>query len=298
MPFTIQPAVEADYDAIIELWEASVRASHHFLPEDDILFFKPLIRQQYLQAVDLYCLRSPEDQISGFLGLSEDKIEMLFIDPAAFGRGYGRQLLDFAVRDRKIRKVDVNEQNSQAVAFYQKMGFRTVSRDPFDGMGKPYPILHLELEPLRLHRCDSGHPDFITLVRLLDADLAVRDGADHAFYHQFNTIAALQHCVVAYLGDRAAGCGAFKPFDAGSVEIKRMYVLPEYRGRGVAAAVLQELETWARDSGVLHCVLETGKKQPEAIALYRKSGYQQIPNYGQYAGIENSVCFRKDIAVY
>jgi putative acetyltransferase len=146
---------------------------------------------------------------------------------------------------------------------------------------------------LRLKRTNSDDADFRQLVRLLDADLAVRDGEDHAFYAQFNKVDSIRHAVVIYENDQPVGCGAFKPFDENSVEIKRMYVLPTNRGFGIATAILMELEAWAAELGYTRCVLETGKKQPEAIALYSKSGYTVIPNFGQYAGVENSVCFEK-----
>lgn len=148
---------------------------------------------------------------------------------------------------------------------------------------------------LQLKRTDSTDADFIQLVQLLDADLAVRDGAEHAFYAQFNKVHMIQHVVIAYENNTAAGCGAFKPFDTDSVEIKRMYVLPAHRNKGIAAAVLQQLEQWAAEEGYVAAVLETEKKQPEAIRLYEKCGYSRIPNYGQYAGVENSVCMKKEL---
>lgn len=146
---------------------------------------------------------------------------------------------------------------------------------------------------MTLIRTNSSHQDFRDLVALLDAELHVRDGADHSFYAQFNKIDNIQHVVVAYLNDKPAGCGAFKPFDETTVEIKRMFVLPEFRGQRVAEQVLQALETWASEIGMTSCVLETGHKQPEAIRLYQRNGYQRIPNYGQYIGIDNSICMQK-----
>lgn len=146
---------------------------------------------------------------------------------------------------------------------------------------------------LKFIRTDSQDKDFQELVRLLDEDLSVRDGADHAFYAQFNKIDAIKNAIVAYHAERAVGCGAFKEFDANSVEIKRMFVPAEDRGKGVAAEILKELEKWASELNFQFAVLETGHKQPEAIRLYQKSGYQLIPNYGQYEGVENSVCMRK-----
>lgn len=148
---------------------------------------------------------------------------------------------------------------------------------------------------IHLLRTDSNHPDFISLVQYLDADLAERDGKDNLFYSQFNKIDTIRHAVVAYEDGKPMGCGAIKEYSPGSMEVKRMYTLPDSRGKGVASLVLKELERWAAELAYQKCILETGKRQPEAIGLYRKSGYKVIPNYGQYAGIENSVCFEKEL---
>lgn len=147
-----------------------------------------------------------------------------------------------------------------------------------------------------IRRTDSDDPDFISLVRFLDADLAERDGDDHSFYAQFNKIDKIRHAVVAYDDGQAVGCGAIKVFSPEAMEVKRMYVLPECRKKGIARQVLAELEKWASELSYKKCVLETGKKQPEAIALYLRSGYHRIANYGQYAGIANSMCFEKEVS--
>ncbi|MBK6949944.1 MAG: GNAT family N-acetyltransferase [Haliscomenobacter sp.] len=144
-----------------------------------------------------------------------------------------------------------------------------------------------------LLRTNSEHPDFIELVRHLDAELKVRDGDDHAFYNQFNKIDLIRHALVAYLDQTPSGCGAIEFWDDRTMEVKRMYVAPENRGKGIAGAILLSLEAWAAELGYERCILETGMNQPEAIRLYQKSDYIRIPNYGQYAGIENSVCFEK-----
>lgn len=144
-----------------------------------------------------------------------------------------------------------------------------------------------------LLRTTSANPDFQALVKLLDADLKIRDGDEHAFFSQYNKIDALNEVVVAYVNNMPVGCGAFKVYEKKTAEIKRMYVLPEFRGKGIAQAVLKELEIWAKELGFQFCILETGKKQPEAIRLYEKSGYAYIPNYGQYEKVESSVCFKK-----
>ncbi len=148
---------------------------------------------------------------------------------------------------------------------------------------------------IRLSRTDSSNPDFQSLVQLLDAELRQRDGEEHAFFAQFNKIDQIRQVVVAYDAEKAVGCGAIKPYDAHTMEVKRMYVLPNQRGKRIAVAVLQELEKWTGESGYRNCILETGERQPEAIALYTRCGYQRIPNYGQYANVATSVCFHKTL---
>ena len=149
---------------------------------------------------------------------------------------------------------------------------------------------------ISLLRTNSQHQDFVALVKHLDKDLAIRDGEEHAFYHQFNDIGNLNNTVVLYMDKKPVGCGAIKIFDAKTMEVKRMYILPEARGKGLATLILKELEHWAFELGSKACILETGKRQPEAIALYTKNGYKAVPSYGQYEGVENSVCFQKTIS--
>jgi putative acetyltransferase len=146
---------------------------------------------------------------------------------------------------------------------------------------------------IKIIRTDSENPDFRDLVKLLDKELATVDGEDHLFYSQFNGIDKIHYVVMAYVNEIPAGCGAIKEYGPDSMEIKRMYVVPWNRKKGIASKVLSELENWTKELLFTKCILETGKRQPEAIGLYRKTGYRSIPNYGQYAGVENSVCFEK-----
>ena len=146
---------------------------------------------------------------------------------------------------------------------------------------------------ISLVRTNSENPDFLNLVKFLDADLAVRDGDEHSFYSQFNKVDKIRYVVVAYQDSTAVGCGAIKELSAEAMEIKRMYVQPDLRKLGVATQILSELENWTKELHYRKCILETGRKQPEAIALYSKNGYRRIPNYGQYQGVENSMCFEK-----
>ncbi len=148
---------------------------------------------------------------------------------------------------------------------------------------------------MTLTRTDSTNPDFQMLMAQLDAELAIVDGDEHEFYAQFNKTTHIRHTVVAYVDGVPVGIGAIKRFSDEVAEVKRMYVKASHRRLGIAAQVVQALEQWAKELGYRACVLETGKKQPEAIALYKKLGFVITENYGQYIGIENSVCFRKEL---
>jgi len=143
VPIMINSARQSDYPAIIELWELSVRASHLFLPEDYLQKIKNLI-PSILPAVKLFVyLDKDQKTISGFLGVSDEKIEMLFIHPDKRGQGIGTLLNKFAIEQLHTYKVDVNEQNEQAVSFYKKIGYDVVGRTDVDGLGKPFPILQM-----------------------------------------------------------------------------------------------------------------------------------------------------------
>jgi putative acetyltransferase len=135
------------------------------------------------------------------------------------------------------------------------------------------------------------------LVELLDADLAIRDGEDHSFYNQFNSIKQIKYALVSFENNKPVGCGAIKEYSTQAMEVNRMFILSDSRGKGFASLILAELENWALELGFEKCILETGNMQPEAIALYGKNGYCKIPNYGQYAGVENSLCFEKNLLV-
>lgn len=148
---------------------------------------------------------------------------------------------------------------------------------------------------LSLIKTNSDSSDFRSLVVLLDADLQERYGEQQSFFSQFNKLDHIHHVIVAYENNQPVGCGAFKEYELGVAEIKRMYVKPFHRGKGIAGQILTALEQWAKDEGYNRCILETAVKQPEAIRLYEKSGYVLIPNYGQYIGVELSRCMEKKL---
>jgi putative acetyltransferase len=151
------------------------------------------------------------------------------------------------------------------------------------------------MSKLLFKKTNAQDLDFKILIKSLDQDLAITDGEEHGFYNQFNGTDNINHVLVAYENSIALSCGAFKIMDSKVVEIKRMYTVPSYRGKGLAALVLKNLEEWASKEGFKCCVLETGTRQIAAIRLYEKCGYQIIENYGQYKGVINSCCFEKAI---
>ena len=146
-----------------------------------------------------------------------------------------------------------------------------------------------------LERTTSKNVDFGNLIAALDDDLYQRNGEAQLKYRPYNHVDMIKNVVVVYVDGKAVGCGAFKKFDGESVEIKRMYVFPEMRGKQLAARVLQELERWAVEEGYSNAVLETGHKQTEAVRLYTIAGYSLTENYGQYVGMEESICYRKEL---
>jgi GNAT superfamily N-acetyltransferase len=148
---------------------------------------------------------------------------------------------------------------------------------------------------MTIARTDSTDPAFLELVKKLDAYLGQVDGEEHTFYHQLNQVDLLKNVLVGFEDEVAVACGAFKPLSDDTVEVKRMWTENAFRGRGVACLILNELEKWAAELGYEFCVLETGKRMPDAIALYAKHGYVITENYGQYIGVENSICFQKEI---
>jgi len=142
---------------------------------------------------------------------------------------------------------------------------------------------------------NSSNQDFINLVKELDAFLTIVNGESDDFFRQFNNLEDLKHIIVMYSGETPIGCGALKQYNAKTVEVKRMYVRKEHQGKNLGVMILNALEIWAKESGNTRCILETGTMLPEAIRFYEKHNYQRIPNYDQYIGVEESVCFEKKL---
>ena len=144
----------------------------------------------------------------------------------------------------------------------------------------------------KLLKTNSNHSDFQKLTQLFDEYLVEIDGDEKDFFAQYNQI-YIDNVIICYENEIAVGCGAFKEYEPTVAEIKRMFVLPEKRGKGIASTVLNALEIWAKENGFQHAILETSNQLTNAISLYQKSGYEVIPNYGQYIDVESSVCMKK-----
>lgn len=142
-------------------------------------------------------------------------------------------------------------------------------------------------------RATSANLDFRALVRLLDQYLAQIDGSENSFYSQFNGIDSLQNCILLYENNSAIGCGAIKRYNDESYEVKRMFVHPDARGQGSGQKIVMALEKWAKELGAAQLILETGKRMPDAVQLYKKMGYRISKNYPPYVGVDNSICFLK-----
>jgi GNAT superfamily N-acetyltransferase len=149
---------------------------------------------------------------------------------------------------------------------------------------------------ITLKRTNSEDKNFVGLVKSLDKDLQKKDGDKHPFNAQFNKIDKIKYVVVAFENEKPVGCGAIKKYNWDTMEIKRMFVQAEQRRKDIATKILIELENWTKELNLNKCILETGREQPEAIGLYKKSKYKIIPNYDQYKDMVNSICFEKKIS--
>lgn len=256
-------------DELAEVWEASVRSTHHFLTEKDILFYKPLVRNEYIPAVELYVIRNEQNRITAFMGLSEELIEMLFVHPEEQGKGYGKQLIDFAVYDKHIFKVDVNEQNKKATSFYLNRGFKIIGRDETDPSGNPFPILHLSLKEIELKSTDEGisirqiiscKKDFLDLLLLADEQESMIDrylerGEMFALYDK-NILKTT--CVVTDEGD-------------GISELKNLATYPQDQRQGYGKRLVLFLFEHYRDRQ--HTMFVGTGDSPLTVPFYEDCGF-------------------------
>jgi len=220
------------------------------------------------------------------------------------GNNYGAEALtafkNWCFAKKKFNRLfmKIAEENTASIKVAERSGF------VYEGLlKKDYRKREEELTDMKIYgytedlefvRTTSQNADFANLIVKLDQNLASRNGDMQEYFNQFNKVDAIKHVIIAYVNGIAVGCGAIKQFDNESVEVKRMFVSDEYRGRGIAYNILNRLENWAKELGYKAAVLETSNVQVEAVALYSRT-YAVIENYGQYAGIETSICFKKEL---
>lgn len=253
---------------LVEVWEASVRSTHRFLTEKDIRFFKPLIRNKYIPVVELYIIRNGQNRIAAFMGLSDELIEMLFVHPEEQGKGYGKQLIEFAIYHKHIFKVDVNEQNEKATSFYLNRGFDIVGRDETDPNGNPFPILHLSLNETIVQISDSSFEirqilrhkkRFLDLLLLADEQESMIDR-----YIDRGEMFVLDDGgtkAVAVVTDEGNGC----------CELKNMAVAPECHHQGYGKALLSFLLSYYK--GRFRQIIVGTGETPRHRAFYEHCGF-------------------------
>ncbi|MFC0777135.1 GNAT family N-acetyltransferase [Flavobacterium sp. HJSW_4] len=220
------------------------------------------------------------------------------------GNNYGAEALtsfkNWCFAEKKFNRLfmKIAEENTASIKVAERSGFTYEGLLKKDYRKREEDLTDMKIygytEDLELVRTTSQNLDFANLIVKLDENLASRNGDMQEYFNQFNKVDAIKHVIIAYINGIAVGCGAIKQFDNESVEVKRMFVSDEYRGRRIASKVLNELENWAKELGYASAVLETSNVQTEAVGLYTKT-YAVTENYGQYAGIETSICFKKEL---
>jgi putative acetyltransferase len=148
---------------------------------------------------------------------------------------------------------------------------------------------------IELKRTNSENEDFYNLVIDLEKYLTQADEKAHSACKPYNKLETIKHVIVAFIDQKPIGCGAIRQYNKNTVEIKRMFVAENARGKGIGTKILTELELWAKELDFKTSILETGNMMPEAIKLYKRNNYKQTPNYGQYKGMEKSICFKKEL---
>lgn len=249
-----QPNIH-EYDELLQVWEEAVRTTHHFLTETDIQFYKPLIRNEYFAAVQLYVIREDAGTIAAFMGLSTDCIKMLFVSPKAQEQGYGSELVEFAIREKHIYKVDVNEQNTAALGFYLHRGFEVTGRDALDGTGKPFPVLHLQIPPVRLRKAriqDMGLLQTVftqSVQNTCSADynhLQIQAWIGRGTQQRWQELFQSDLCFLLAEDIRQSQIAGFTSINPKGY-LHSMFVHPQYQHRGIASILLRKAEEYARN---------------------------------------------------
>lgn len=277
--YTLVEASPADFSEMLAVWEASVRATHAFLVESDLLFYRDQLREHAFFSLKLFLLRDRSGRIVAFVGVEGDALEMLFVRPDCRGRGAGERLVRFVTERYGVVRVDVNEQNGEAVGFYERMGFRPVGRDPLDGWGKPYPILHMRFDGIRIRRGEEADiPRLQALFRetvlTVCTDYTPEERADWASCgddpdHWRGLMARLMFAVAETPGGEMVGFASLRA----DGYLHSMFVNGDFLRQGIATRLLNVTEQRARRLGIVRMTSEVSLT---ARPFFEKRGYRVV----------------------
>lgn len=256
----------ADYPRLLAVWEASVRATHHFLAEDKIRLFKIMIvEQQLFEKSSLFCIRKVTGEIAGFAGVSGENLDMLFLDPSVIGTGAGKALMRYATDVLGATRVDVNEQNEHARRFYERFGFRVISRSETDDNGEPFPLLRMHRIPASVRLLEKGEPVPYELLMLADEEMQA-----------INRYIRQSDIYVAETRNEVVGVCALYPLDEHTMEIKAIAVAEAYQNQGIGKHMLHCAETAAKEKGHRELIIGTPTTARKQLAIYQKAGFEQF----------------------
>lgn len=256
------PYKEEHKEQIISVWEKSVRATHNFLDINDIDYFKEKLKEIDFSTFLVYCLIT-ENKLIGFIGVSGNSIETLFLDPDFIGKGYGRKMIQFAIKELNAYKVEVNEQNSDAVNFYTKSGFETYERTEKDGFGKDYPILKMKLKPevdIRIAHKDEQTP-YELLLLSDDTKAAINKNLQNG------------ELFLAEINNKIIAAFILKINDEEVIEIKNIAVAEDWQGNGIGTLLLNFIKSNSKQRGFRKLLVGTCDLCQKEIAFYQKSGF-------------------------
>jgi len=291
----IRPSTPDDGQRVIEIWRGAVHATHDFLAPQDLAEIDSLVCD-FLPKTPLWIAIDDTDETVGFMGMTENGIDALFIDRTRRGSGIGRLMIDYARSLHPVLTVDVNEQNAQAVGFCERMGFVRTGRSPVDGQGRPYPLIHMRSEgasvadgktraELSIRVDDLSGPEIHALVKRHLAGM--HENSPPESVHAFD-LEKLRHPGVTFwsgwVGGEIAAMGALKRLDAANGEIKSMRVADPFLGKGAGRAMLEHIVAEARRIGIGTLWLETGSAPAfdPALKLYQRAGFSYCGPFGDY----------------
>jgi len=278
----VSTANETDRARLFQVWESSVRATHHFLAEEEIQFLLPVVRAELAGMSPVQCLRAADGGVCAFMFVEEGNIEALFVAPEQSRMGAGRALVEFAVRSLGASRVDVNEQNERAVRFYEHLGFRTISRSDLDPQGRPFPVLHMSLDSCSIRLAQSDELD--RLLKIEDeagtvfAGLGLIDEARDTSFPRDDLarLIALGQVWVACPGEGIPVGMLVASVWEGAVHVEELDVVPRHGRRGLGARLLATVCAWAEARRYPAVTLSTFRDLPWNGPFYRKHGFRDL----------------------